>query len=133
MKIDMKIVYNNADNGERDAQAVSVASEDDRLEYLGAICTARETEQTFEQLFKEMYDNTSMDGGKKGVLHDELYEIFSRRAFEKNGWHDVTIDVIGISIDGEETRLEKFIYSGTVENSVWSIQMTRDGYMYCYS
>lgn len=133
MKIDMKIVYNNADNGERDEQAVSVASEDDRLEYLGAICTARETEQTFEQLFKEMYDNTSMDGGEKGVLHDELYEIFSRRAFEKNGWNDVTIDVIGLSFDGEETRLEKFIYSGTVENSVWSIQMTRDGYMYFYS
>lgn len=83
-----------------------------------------------------MYDNTAMtlmEDGNKGVLHDELYEIFSRRAFEKNGWHDVTIDVIGLSVDGEETRLEKFIHSGTVENRIWSIQMTRDGYMYCYS
>lgn len=48
LKFDMKIVCNNADNGGIDEQVVSVVSQNDRLEFLGTVCTSRETEQTFE-------------------------------------------------------------------------------------
>lgn len=132
MKFDLKVEYNNADSGETDQQIISIETDDSKMEFLGTVCSARPTHQTFEQLFKAMYDNPTMDGAEKGALYDEIWSIMSRWAFEKLGWHDVTVDVIGLTIDNEETKLEKFLEIGMIENRDWALQLSREGFMYCY-
>ena len=133
MKFDLKVVYNHADSGETDEQTLSLETDNEKMEFLGTVCSSRPTHQTFEQLFKKMYDNPTMDGAEKGELYDELWPIMSRWAFDKLGWHDVTVDVIGLAIDNEETQLEKFVEIGMIDNRDWSLQLSRDGFMYCYA
>lgn len=133
MKLDLKVVYYNADSGESDEQIVSVETDNETMDFLATVCDSRPTEQTFETLFKKMYDNPTMDGAEKGILYDEIWPIMSRWAFDKLGWDDVTVDVIGLTIDGDETKLEQMIDIGMIDNRVWSLQLSPEGYMYCYS
>ena len=133
MKLDLKVVYCNADSGESDEQIVSVETDNETIDFLATVCDSRPTEQTFETLFKKMYDNPTMDGAEKGILYDEIWPIMSRWAFDKLGWDDVTVNVIGLKIDGDETKLEQMIDIGMVDNMAWSLQFSREGFMYCYS
>lgn len=133
MKFELKVVYRNGDNGQSDEQIIVIETENEKMEFLGMSCSGRPTHQIFDQLFKAMYDNPTMDGAEKGELYDELWPIMSRWAFDKLGWHDVTVSVIGLSIDGKDTRLEECIELGTVDEGDWAIQLSREGYMYCYA
>tara|TARA_B110000211_G_C14057027_1_gene543832 strand:- start:1572 stop:1973 length:402 start_codon:yes stop_codon:yes gene_type:complete len=133
MNFELKVTYNNADSGETDEQVIQVSSDDEKIFVLALTCEGRPSEETFENLFKKMYDNPSMDGVNTGVLYNEIWTIMSRWAFEKLGWHDVTVDVIGLVIDGEKTKLEKQVEIGMLDNKVWSLQLSRDGFMYCYA
>lgn len=132
MNFDLKVVYQNADTGDIDEQIITISTDNEEIIFLGTICSARQTHQTFEELFKAMYDNPTMDGIKKGALYDEIWPIMSQWAFDKLGWHDVTVDVIGLTIDDEDTNLERSLEIGLIENRDWAIQLSREGFMYCY-
>lgn len=132
MNFELKVVYRNADTGHYDEQLIALSTDNEKIQFLGAVCLSRPTPQSFEQLFRAMYDNPTMDGAQKGALYDELWPIMSRWAFDKLGWHDVTVNVIGLKIDNEDTKLEKLLETGMVDDSDWALQLAREGYMYCY-
>lgn len=132
MNFELKVVYRNADTGHYDEQFIEVSTEDEKIQFLGSVCSSRQTPETFDQLFRAMYDNPTMDGAQKGALYDELWPIMSRWAFDKLGWHDVTVSVIGLKIDHEDTKLEKLLEAGMVDDNDWALQLSREGYMYCY-
>lgn len=133
MKFELKVVYYNGDNGQSDEQVIAIETENEKMQFLGVMCSGRPTHQTFDQLFKTMYDNPTMDGASKGELYDELWPVMSKWAFDKLGWHDVTVSVIGLLIDGEDTRLEEFVEKGMIDNGDWTLQLSREGFMYCYA
>ena len=127
MKFSLETVYRNADTGHSDDQVVLVESDDASLCELAKACAHQPTAENFRNLFKTMYDNPNMDGTEVGVLYGELWAIFSRWGFEKLGWGDVTVDVVGLSIDGERLPLD----SDNFDVNEWSLQLSRDGFMYC--
>ena len=129
MKIKLVVQYNNADTGDRDTQEISVESSDETLEMLAVTCDSRPTAQSFTLFFKHLYDNPNMDGSKVGVLYHDLWNIFSGWAFEKLGWGDVTVDIIGVSIDDNPLKLDLDM----IDNTDFSLQLSRDGFMYCYA
>ena len=133
MRFDLNVVYNNSDTGNSDEQVISIETADQTMIFLGTVCESRPTDETFDNLFKKMFDNPTMDGVDRGVLYDEIWPIMSRWAFEKLGWHDVTVDVVGLSVDGEKTKLNSMVEIGMIDNNSWSLQLSRDGFMYCYS
>lgn len=129
MKIDLEVVYNNSDSGETDEQNISLETFDEKIEFLATVCDARPSEQSFEALFRKMYDNPTKDGAEKGVLYDEVWPIMSNWAFDNLGWSNVTVDVVGITVDGEKLRLWPVMF----EITQWSLQLNQDGFMYCYA
>lgn len=129
MKIQLVVQYNNSDTGDRDIQEISLESNDETLEMLATTCDSRPTAQSFTLFFKYMYDNPSMDGSKVGVLYHDLWTIFSSWAFEKLGWGDVTVDINSVSIDDKPLRLDLDM----IDNTQFSLQLSRDGFMYCYA
>lgn len=133
MEFELNVTYNNADSGEMDEQVIKVSSDDEKTIILASMCKGRPSQEIFEKLFKKMYDNPNMDGVDAGILYNEIWAIMSKWAFDELGWHDVTVDIVGLLIDGEKTTLEKQIEIGMLDNSVWSLQLARDGYMYCYA
>ncbi len=133
MKFELKLRFNNADSGERDEKVITVSSDADIMVVLASACQDHPSEETFEELFKKMYDNPIMDGVNTGILYNDTWTIMSSWAFDKLGWYDVTVDVLGLVIDGEETDLQKLIEEGMLDYNVWSLQLSRDGFMYCYA
>ncbi len=133
MKLELKVTYNNADSGEIDEQIIEINTENEKIFFLATTSESRPTDEVFDKLFKKMYDNPTMDGVNTGIHYEEIWQITSRRAFEKLGWYDVTVDVIGLVVDGEKTKLEKLVETGMIDNKAWSLQLSRDGFMYCYA
>ena len=133
MKLELKVTYNNADSGEIDEQIIEINTENEKIFILATTSESRPTDEVFDKLFKKMYDNPTMDGVNTGIHYEEIWQITSRRAFEKLGWYDVTVDVIGLVVDGEKTKLEKLVETGMIDNKAWSLQLSRDGFMYCYA
>lgn len=133
MKLELKVTYNNADSGEIDEQIIEINTENEKIFILATTSESRPTDEVFDKLFKKMYDNPTMDGVNTGIHYEEIWQITSRRAFEKLGWYDVTVDVIGLVVDGEKTKLEKLVETGMIDNKTWSLQLSRDGFMYCYA
>ncbi|MDA8966155.1 hypothetical protein N9E84_03645 [Planktomarina temperata] len=133
MKLELKVTYNNADSGEIDEQIIEINTENEKIFFLATTSESRPTDEVFDKLFKKMYDNPTMDGLNTGSHYEEIWQIMSRRAFEKLGWYDVTVDVIGLVVDGEKTKLEKLVETGMIDNKAWSLQLSRDGFMYCYA
>lgn len=128
MKIELDLVYNNVATGESDTQTIAVDTDDEQLEFLATVCDARPTEETFDKFFRKMYDNPHKNGVGAGVLYEELWAIMSQWAFEKHGWSDVTVDVVGVHVDGEKLRISPVM----MEITQWSLKLDRSGYMYCY-
>ena len=129
MKIDFEVTYNNADTAEQDQQTISLETDLDELAILHLACEQNPTQQNFVIFFRKIYDNTEMDGGEKGLLYDDLWPVMRRWAFDKLGWHDVTIDVHGCVVNGIQLRID----NETMDVADWSLQLSRDGFMYCYS
>lgn len=127
MILEFDVVYFNGDNGERDEQTFSIETDNQEVDFLTTVCSSRPTEETFVKFFKRIYDNPTMDGAEKGILYDEIWSIMSRWAFDKLGWHDVTVDVIGLRVDGENMRIDE----NMMDIDSWSIQLSREGFMYC--
>jgi hypothetical protein len=125
MKFSLETIFRNADTGHSDEQTVVVESDDASLCELAKVCAHQPTQENFRNLFKKMYDNPHLDGTEAGVLYGELWTIFSRWGFEKLGWGDVTVDVVGLSIDGERLPLDW----DNFEVCEWSLQLSRDGFM----
>lgn len=131
MDIELKVTYTNADSGARIENGIDVSSDDEILIRLAKTCQSRPTEKNFETLFKKMYDNPNMNGVDAGILYNEVWAIMSRWAFDKLGWHDVTVDVIGLIINGELTSLEAQVEIDLVDYQLWSLRLSREGFMYC--
>lgn len=130
MKYEIEVIYNNADSGEQDEQVITVESDSEDLQILAITCESRPTGEMFNKFFRKMYDNPNMDGTDAGVLYEELWAHMSHWAFDKLGWGDVTVDVQGLSVDGEKLEINTLLY----DINDWSLQLSRDGgYMYCYS
>ncbi len=132
MKIELDVVYRNADSGEIDEQTIAVETDDEKLSFMATACEFRPTAQSFITFFKTMYDNSELSGSGaegNGVLYDQIWAIMSRWAFQKLGWHDVTVDVTGLVVDGDRIPIDDM----TIEISDWSLQLVRDEGMYCYN
>lgn len=129
MKFELDVIYNNGDTGETDSQVVNFDASDEKTELLAAICSGRATNETLGQLFKHLYDNPNMDGTDAGVAYETVWGIMSRWAFDELGWHDVTVDVVGLKVDGQEYPFDPDM----VDFQEWSLQLSREGFMYCYS
>ena len=133
MKVSLQLKFNNADSLENADRSIDVEISDEKVIAMAWVCESRPTEQTFTVFLRALYDNPKMDGSEVGVSYNELWDDFSRFAFYNLGWHDVTIDVVGISIDGEETKLAKLIDIGMIDTQSFSLQLSQDGFMYCYA
>lgn len=130
MKYELEVTYNNADTGETDSQSISVQSADSTLEFLAISCSGRPTGEMFEKFFKKMFDNPDNDLESAGVLYSEMWAIMSNWAFSELGWGDVTVDIHGLKVDGEEIPINQLM----IDINDWSLQLSRsEGYMYCYS
>lgn len=133
MKINLELKINNADSYESDDRSIEIEIGDEKVIAMAWVCESRPTEQTFTVFLRALYDNPNMDGSEVGVAYHEIWDNLSRYAFDKLGWHDVNVDVVGLSIDGEETKLGKMLDIGMIDNQPFALQLTRDGFMYCYA
>lgn len=130
MKIDFEVTYNNGDTGEQDQQTISLETDIDEIATLHLLCEHSPTQDNFVTFFRKIYDNTELDGGEKGLLYDDIWPIMRRWAFDKLGWHDVTIDVNGCVVNGTPLSIDH----ETMDVVDWSLQLSREeGFMYCYS
>jgi len=130
ISISLQLVYNNADTGHSDEQIVSVETDNAEILKLITACLDEPSEDAFNTLFLKMYDNPGFGGmsGSPGALYSELWPLMSRWAFEKLGWGDVTVDVIGAVINGTDLGIDV----ETMDTNRWSLQLVRDEGMYCY-
>jgi len=138
VKINLLLRLNNADSHETDDRSIDVEITDDNVVSLGWQCDSRPTEEMFTKFLRALYDNPSgevpnYDDTSLGVAYHEIYDNLSRYAFDKLGWFDVTVDVIGLTIDDEETKLAKFLEIGMIDNQPFALQLSREGFMYCYA
>jgi hypothetical protein len=131
MKINLQLSFMNGDSGERAEHEVDVEISDNKHITAAWVCESRPTEETFTVFLRGLYDNPNMDGSKVGVAYNALWENFSNFAFDELGWHDVSVDVVGVSIDGEETKLGKMIDIGMIDTQPFMLSLSRDGFMYC--
>ena len=130
MKIELALIFNNADSGHQAELTIQLEGHDETLKKLALICFSEPTEQNLNEFFRRMYDNPTMDGLNTGVLYKEFWSIASKWAFEKLGWYDVTIDVVSASVDGRP--LDYSIES--IDINHWSLQLAREaGCMYFYN
>ncbi|WIW95454.1 zinc ribbon domain-containing protein [Altererythrobacter rubellus] len=132
VSISLQLVYNNADTGHSDEQIVSVETDNVEILKLITACLDQPSEDAFNILFCKMYDNPGFGGmlrsGSPGALYSELWPLMSRWAFEKLGWGDVTVDVIGAVINGTDLGIDV----ETMDTNRWSLQLVRGEGMYCY-
>lgn len=130
MKYEIEIIFYNADSGQQDEQIITVESDSEDLQTLAIACGSSPTGEMFNQFFRKMYDNPNEDGTDAGILYEELWTHMSHWAFDKLGWGDVTVDVQGLSINGEKVEINL----EAIDIRDWSLQLDRDGgFMYCYA
>lgn len=138
MKVKLELALNNSDSHETDRRTIEVEINNDRVIAMGWVCESRPTEESFTTFLRALYGNPNCDLPKAddsqlGVAYHEIWDNLSRYAYDELGWHDVTVDVLGLYIDGEETKLAKLLDVGMVDGAPFALQMSRDGFMYCYN
>lgn len=132
MKIELELIYRNGDNGESDEQNILVETDNENVILMAVRCASNPSAEELTAFFKSIYDNPYLSGSgadQNGYLYDKLWPLMSEWAFNKLGWHDVTVDVVGISIDNESIHID--IYN--IDTSDWALQIVRDEGMYCYN
>jgi hypothetical protein len=129
MNFELTVRYNNADSGESEEQNISFEANDNDTKLLVAACRGDLNEESLGNLFKHLYDNPNMDASGTGVAYNKIWTQMSHFAFERLGWYDVTVDVFGLKIDDLVFEIDL----GSIDISQWSLQLSREGYMYCYA
>lgn len=129
MKITIEVQYRNSDSGDTHEESISVNTSNQEIEDLVITCKHDPSTDSFTNLFKRIYDNPTMDGAEKGLLYDELWPVLSRCAFDDLGWHDVTVEILGVLVEDESIGFDL----DQIDNSLFALQLSRDGFMYCYN
>ena len=131
MKIKMQVSYCNGDNGFREDGSIVVETNDKAVSPMVEKCKADPCEQNFNELFRALYD------GEQGIVYTQVWKALSHMAYDELGWHDVTVDVVGISIDDEELIIDEESGGDLTwldEYQMWSLQLVRgENTMYCYN
>lgn len=133
MKMVLFINFKNSETGETADNNFEINMDDKRTCSLATACKINPCQDTFTNYLKALYDNPCMDGTNVGIAYQQLWDKFSHYAFTKLGWHDVTADVYDIILDGERMGLNCMIDAGTIDAEQFSLQLTREGFMYCYA
>ena len=141
MKIDLDVIYKNGESGETKEGSVTLDASDEKTISMVEDIKSGVTHEALESFFKHLYDNTNedrpMDGSEVGVGYETLWDQFSQRAFDGQGkrslgWHDVTVDVCGLRIDGKEIWDESSHDYDEVDCYEWRLQLVREEkFMYC--
>jgi hypothetical protein len=127
MNFELTANFNNFDSGHSAEWIISFEANDDATQQLVAACRAEVTEDSLEKLFKHLYDNPEMEASGTGVAYDAIWSQMSRFAYDKLGWHDVTVDVFGLTVDDFVFEIDP----DALDISRWALQLSREGFMYC--
>jgi ClpX C4-type zinc finger len=129
-KLEMKQIFKNSDSGEEAEFNFSLSVSNEKINDLIDQCRNEQSSDNFAQLFKRLFDNPNMDGTDAGVCYDECWKAFSKYAFEKLGWSDVTVDTVGLVVNGTDLGLDPNL----IDCSPFSLQLSKEsGFMYCYA
>jgi len=60
----------------------------------------------WKELFFELFDNAEMgETSSEGLLYKKTLQVVTKTAFDKLGWHDVTLQFTGVEVNGNKIAL----------------------------
>jgi len=95
--------------------------------------SAEMSEDEWKSAFYELFDHPEYgETNKEGLLYQDAASWLTKIAFDKLGWHDVTVSFHGISVNGNEIILSQS--DEDMISDYLRLQLSRDDYsMYFYS
>lgn len=103
--IELDVLFRNGDSGEDDERTYPVELAEGQLEAEIAALRAEVSRDTLVAFVKGLYQEPDSDGAARGVAYEPLLTEFAYYGHERLGWHDVSVMVKGIRIDGEAIEI----------------------------
>lgn len=123
--IELDVTMTNGDTGHQDDSTVKVELDEGQLDEQIQALRSEVSNETLINFLKGLYAEPGRTDMPKGAAYDHLLAEFTTGAYDDLGWHDVSVSVSAIRIDGEpvevtDDQLDEILYQEM------AIQLVRD-------